>query len=60
MWLADDGEPKKRARRRQILVYFNSAKRMTTKECPELVTVKIFEYLTDEKTAESLLVTSLL
>ena len=50
---ADVNEAKKRAKRREVLVYFNPDKRITVNEWPELITIKIFDYLTDEKTAES-------
>ena len=53
MWPAADDETKKRARRRQILVYFNPAKTMTANEGLELVTLKIFENVVDEKTEKS-------
>jgi len=49
-WLADIEKAKKRA---QILVYFNPNKTMMTNEWPELVTVKILEYIKEEKTAKS-------
>ena len=53
MWLADVDEAIRRAKERRGFVYHNSSKSMTTSEWPELVTAKIFNYLDDEKTAES-------